>query len=252
MRINIFLQSWRTTTKDLPDDLRKMINVARKHDTHLEGLAFSREIIRAMPIWMHSAVENNRKVINNKECRCLRNNHKVMTVGQAETLANVTRHQNHKRRSSCRCAECKRAREEQGCSAPFKCMTKAMDLIRTLPPKWNPLSTLPEDFEPTELPNAEDENSQFFDWRITTHGTLADAFRVFTEGTSGHEIPTTEWEPDPDEPETEAYTDGSCTNEPGTGAQAGAGIHFTDESTPDRSIKIPADMKQTNQTGEIV
>ncbi|KAJ3824667.1 hypothetical protein F5880DRAFT_1479747, partial [Lentinula raphanica] len=251
-RINIFLQSWKTAKKDLPKDIRDMLKVAKKNNLRLEGIAFSRDIVRSMPIWLHTKVENVRKTHNSKECRCLREKHKVSTVGDAEQLAKVTRFQNHKRRSNCRCGECKKAREEHGCTAPFKCMTKAMDLIRALPPKWNPLSKLPEDFEPEELPKTDDKNSEFFDWRISTKGTLADAFRIFTEGAEVHEIPTTQWDPNPDSPEIEVYTDGSCQNTTEEGPQAGAGIHFPDENIPDRSIKIPSSLKQTNQTGEII
>ncbi|KAJ3777927.1 hypothetical protein FB446DRAFT_633123, partial [Lentinula raphanica] len=131
-------------------------------------------------------------------------------------LAKVTRHQNHKCHRNCRCMECKKACEDFGCTAPFKCMSKAMELIRILPSKWNPLSTLADDYSgPAEIPKAEDNDSHFFDWHITTHETLADAFRIFTEGVSYEGIPTTAWEPDPTNATPEAYTDGSCTNEAG-------------------------------------
>ncbi|KAJ3817209.1 RNase H-domain-containing protein [Lentinula raphanica] len=202
IKINIFLQSWHTQKKDLPDDLKKMLNIAKKHTLRLEGLAFSRSIIREMPIWLHKEIENARKNLNSKECRCLREKHGVRTVGQAESLAKVTRHQNHKRRSS--------SREDHGCTAPFKCMTKAMELIRALPPK------------------------------------------MFTEGVTPNGITANHWSPEPNGIATEAYTDGSCTNVNGEGPRAGAGVHFPDENIPDRSIRIPTSLKQTNQTGEII
>ncbi|KAJ3818263.1 ribonuclease H-like protein [Lentinula raphanica] len=48
------------------------------------------------------------------------------------------------------------------------------------------------------------------------------------------------------------YTDGSCANNGGDDAVAGAGI-FAGENNPlNRAIKIPRELEQSNQTGEIV
>ncbi|KAJ3971321.1 hypothetical protein EV361DRAFT_800326, partial [Lentinula raphanica] len=251
-KINIFLQSWRTNRNHLPKDLQNMIKVAQKHNLSLEGIAFSRETIRAMPIWLHRESAPLRKLHNGKECRCLRMNHGVKSVGDAEHLAKVTLHQNHKRRTNCRCAECKKAREEHQCPAPFRCMSKAMELIRSLPPKWNPFSTLPEDYEPASLPNPESRNSSNFDWKITTSTSLTDAFRIFTDGETHTDLPNRVWNYDYSEDNTlVAYTDGSCSND-ADGAKAGAGIHFPNEHNHDRAIRVPESLKQTNQTGEIV
>ncbi|KAJ3770096.1 hypothetical protein FB446DRAFT_647504, partial [Lentinula raphanica] len=253
-KLNIFLQSWHTNKGNLPKDLQDMISVARKYHLRMEGLAFSRETIRQMPIWLHREASSIRRIHNSKECRCLRTNHNVTTVGEAEMLAKITLHQNHKRRTNCRCAECKTARDEKGCPAPYKCMSKAMELIRALPPKWNPLSKLPEDDEPDAIPGTGSRNSALFDWRLTTTGTLADAFRIFTEGETNDELPTRQWDQNID-PGANApvlvYTDGSCSNDT-NGPEAGAGIHFPDDTERDRAIKIPQSLKQTNQTGEII
>ncbi|KAJ3847836.1 hypothetical protein EV368DRAFT_76512 [Lentinula lateritia] len=53
-KINIFLQSWNTDSRKLPKDLQDMITVAKRHGLHLDGLAFSRNISREMPVWLHS------------------------------------------------------------------------------------------------------------------------------------------------------------------------------------------------------
>lgn len=52
-KINLFLQSWNTDKKQLPKDLHDMIKVGEKYGLRMEGLAFSREILRQMPIWLH-------------------------------------------------------------------------------------------------------------------------------------------------------------------------------------------------------
>ncbi|KAJ3714177.1 hypothetical protein C8R42DRAFT_591672 [Lentinula raphanica] len=127
-----------------------------------------------------------------------------------------------------------------------------MELVRSLPPKWNPLSTLPEDYEPDSLPEPEDKNSSNFDWKITTTKTLTDAFRIFTEGDQCKELPDRSWSHRQNEldPIT-AYTDGSCSNN-ADGPVAGAGVHLPGNTELDRAIRIPEALKQTNQTGEII
>ncbi|KAJ3753757.1 hypothetical protein EV360DRAFT_25337, partial [Lentinula raphanica] len=78
---------------------------------------------------------------------------------------------------TCRCTECTRARL-QNCDSPFRCLTRAGEILRALPHKWNPSMQQPEDAdEERELPNG-----LHFDNRITTTGSLTDAFRIFTEG----------------------------------------------------------------------
>ncbi|KAJ3979762.1 hypothetical protein F5890DRAFT_1420828, partial [Lentinula detonsa] len=79
-KINVFLQSWNSNTSKLPKDLRDMISIAKKYGARLEGLTFSREIIRQMPIWLYSEAKNAHKLRNSKESRCLRQNHNVKTV----------------------------------------------------------------------------------------------------------------------------------------------------------------------------
>ncbi|KAJ3852449.1 hypothetical protein EV368DRAFT_19942, partial [Lentinula lateritia] len=69
-----------------------------------------------------------------------------------------------------------------GCQIPYKCFAKAIELMHALLPKWNPLTELPEDYKPEEIPKTDTAHSTYFDWRITTKGALADAFRIFTEG----------------------------------------------------------------------
>ncbi|KAJ3991417.1 hypothetical protein F5050DRAFT_1545391, partial [Lentinula boryana] len=92
----------------------------------------------------------------------------------------------HCRRWNCRCVECEAARTKH-CHSPFKCYSRANNILKLLPPKWNPLVEQPNDekWEPNKCP----ENSVTFENRITTKGTLADAFCIFTEGTTTNNLP---------------------------------------------------------------
>ncbi|KAJ3724920.1 ribonuclease H-like domain-containing protein [Lentinula guzmanii] len=49
-----------------------------------------------------------------------------------------------------------------------------------------------------------------------------------------------------------AYTDGSCENNGGEDAVAGAGIFVTENNPLNRAIRIPNELVQSNQTGEII
>ncbi|KAJ3804368.1 hypothetical protein F5876DRAFT_53492, partial [Lentinula aff. lateritia] len=250
-KINIFLQSWNTVKTKLPKDLQDMIQIANKYRLRLDGLAFSRNIIREIPIWLHKEATGIRKVHNSKESRCLRQNHCVFTVGEVQKLALVTQHHNHRRRTKCLCAQCKKVRTEDGCQNPYKCFAKAMELMHILPPKWNPLKELPEDYEPEVIPETGTAHSTYFDWRITTKGTLADAFRIFTEGEPTRSIPKNKRNTGALE-EINIYTDGSCAKDSKEGPTAGAGIFSPDDETMTRAIKIPPTLKQTNQMGELI
>ncbi|KAJ3744964.1 hypothetical protein DFH05DRAFT_1372916, partial [Lentinula detonsa] len=66
---------------------------------------------------------------------------------------------------------------------------KPKELLQTLPEKWNPLSVLPKDHEPDELHPPDINEGITFDHRITTRGSLADAFRIFTQGETSNAIP---------------------------------------------------------------
>ncbi|KAJ3982361.1 hypothetical protein F5890DRAFT_1379820, partial [Lentinula detonsa] len=102
-KINTFLQSWTSNSSKLPKDLRDLISIAKKYGARTEGLAFSRNIIRQMPIWLHSKAADIHKLHNSKESRCLRQNHGVITVGDIETQAQKIRTPRHGRRRNCRC-----------------------------------------------------------------------------------------------------------------------------------------------------
>ncbi|KAG7451418.1 uncharacterized protein BT62DRAFT_927124 [Guyanagaster necrorhizus] len=57
-------------------------------------------------------------------------------------------------------------------------MLRAKDLLDTLPSKWDPRFMLPEDYE--EAPK-EIEGGFEFDRRITTYGSVAAIFQIFTQ-----------------------------------------------------------------------
>ncbi|KAJ3743618.1 hypothetical protein DFH05DRAFT_1373762, partial [Lentinula detonsa] len=91
-----------------------------------------------------------------------------------------------------------------------------------------------------------------FENRVTTKGTLADAFRIFTEGTTTNNLPDPHPQRDEDIDEVIIYTDGSCTNNGNDNAKAGAGIFCPSNEDLNRAIRLPNEIPQTNQSGEII
>ncbi|KAJ7075053.1 hypothetical protein C8R43DRAFT_910770, partial [Mycena crocata] len=92
-----------------------------------------------------------------------------------------------------------------------------------------------------------------FDPRITTHGTLADTFRIFTQDLENPSdtAPDTRHVEDPPEGIT-VYTDGSALNNGMENATACVGVFFGDGDPKNRSLRVPDLLKTSNNVGEIV
>jgi hypothetical protein len=134
----MYLQSWRTNTrsKNLPKDLKDMVKVADKYNLHMDGLAISREIQREAILWHHIKSDATRGTFNRGEqTLCLKNNHKIMTVGGAVDMARRHGTALHQNRRDCRCASCTDMRHTYHCHSPWRCYQRARVLLDTLPNK---------------------------------------------------------------------------------------------------------------------
>ncbi|THU83858.1 hypothetical protein K435DRAFT_733727, partial [Dendrothele bispora CBS 962.96] len=256
IRQNIFLQTWNTYTNNMQTpDLKILTDTAKKFGLRIEGMAFSRSIIRQMPIWYHKEADSIIRTLNHTQAsQCLKKNHAVRTVGDTETLANMLQNDQHTMENNCNCECCTHLRTNPHCEHPHSCMKQALKLINTLPPKWDPRSILPEDYQ--KKPQRTDPDWIPFDARITTNGSLADVFRIFTDSSV---IPINTL-PDlrrqvPENADTGniiVATDGSCYNNGEDNARAGAGIYVSPDHQMNRSAKLPLYIGQSNQNGEIV
>ncbi|KAJ7601723.1 hypothetical protein DFH06DRAFT_902622, partial [Mycena polygramma] len=91
----------------------------------------------------------------------------------------------HKHIFNCKCSSCQVSRAITGCLHPNKCYAKAREMLNSLEYKWDPRMMQPEDWEEHQKPAEQDGGDPAvveFDSRITTNGTLGDAFRIFTDG----------------------------------------------------------------------
>ncbi len=260
VRMNPLLQSWRPKVLALPRPLQAMIQVSEKYNLRVEGLAFSRSILRGMPMWYHihgdkEAMTKLTRVSN--AVRCLRDRHELRVVGDFEAFANNFHAPGHLSKTSCKCAGCELARNQDGCEKPYLCAERAKSLLDTLPPKWDPRGEHPCDYEEeiyqVHKQRAEEIGNGLvpFDRRISTAGNVGEAFRIFTSGNVSNERLNTE-EPERTRAYAIAATDGSCLKNGQADASAGAGVYFGPGDPRNVSVKLPATLQQSNQTGEAV
>ncbi|KAF8178319.1 hypothetical protein K438DRAFT_1470821, partial [Mycena galopus ATCC 62051] len=253
VRINPILQSWKTSSGPLSGikpELKSLLETAKTFQVRPEGLAFSREILRQMPIFFHREADAGiRRLNNSKPSICLRDKHMVRLVGDAEKIALGRRVRAHQNSAECNCDNCQRCKEELGCADPNECYKKAEQLLDKLPYKWDPRKDQPEDYE--YEPEDPENEWVVFDRNITVTGPLANIFRIFTEGDVSNEVADMRLEDGFAEGVTIA-TDGSCFENGQDNACAGAGIFYAEEDGRNRAIKLPHEMEQSNQTAEMV
>ncbi len=257
LRINPFLQKWKPRVHGLPDALDGMMKVARKYGVRLEGLAFSRNILRAMPMWDHAYADRSalgRLIVPSKLLTCLQSKHSACTVGEFEILASILNDATHRTIRTCKCTGCTRTRSATGCNNPHQCAKRAKNMLGTLPGKWNPLERQPEDNERCDWEELVQEQLSTdlvpFDRRVTTHGNLGHALRIFTAPTQVSNGLLTNDLNENGMAMTVA-TDGSCLNNGERNAQAGAGVFVELGHESNANFRLPANLEQSNQTAEI-
>ncbi|KAJ7448256.1 hypothetical protein B0H11DRAFT_1744380, partial [Mycena galericulata] len=227
----------------------------------MEALAVSRKAQREASVWYHEKSQADSRLFNSGQAvPCLRNKHRVTTVGDAEILARKTATARHTARRDCHCVSCKDARETVGCNAPHVCFKKARDMLESLPRKWNPLRAQPEDYEAEDqeknhmdaVANTE-EDTVTFNTTISEQ-TLADTIRLFVnpEEMGTRNPPDTKMEPEPDEEPNTVYTDGSALENGSDNARAGSGIYYGENDERNMAIKVPKKLDPSNQVAEVL
>ncbi len=258
LRINPFLQRWKPRVYGLPDELQGMMNVARKYGVRLEGLAFTRRTLETMLMWDHALADRiklGRLSIPSRLLSCLQNGHAARTVRDFMSIAEVLNDPSHKPRATCMCTRCNNMRAEARCDNPHLCGVRAKAMIDTIPNRWNPRCQQPDDHERDDRNDLLRENLEEgavpFDRRVTTHGNIGHAIRIFTDPgpTADESVPMALEE---DGSRITIATDGSCTNNGESNARAGAGIYVGEDHALNRSFRLPDGIEQSNQTGEVV
>ncbi|KAF8079075.1 hypothetical protein FPV67DRAFT_1389245, partial [Lyophyllum atratum] len=251
VRMNIFLQSWKSKATEkagVCPDLLQLQSTAKKYGVRPEGLAFTKDLVRQRPIWFHSDADPKiRRHAHGRAAVCLRDNHGVRSVGDAERVAARLVSPLHQPNSECECTSCMEVENETGCLHPHECSNKAKALLRLLPPKWHP-GFAPEGV-PDDGEDAEDESGARFRRHIVTDGPLADIFRIFTTGPRVGELPDLE-PPSRDGNVLLLAVKGCCMNSSKDNARAGAGIFCGENRAKDRGVRVPPPLPQSSQSAE--
>ncbi|CDO76071.1 hypothetical protein BN946_scf184814.g4 [Trametes cinnabarina] len=259
LRVNPFLQHWTPTRNKLPEELKAIVDAARKWGLRLEGRAISRTILRALPMWDHIQADRTKiRSLASKSAAsaCLKHRHGLRTVGDFEMLAVEQYDPGHSVRGTCNCDRCTYLKMDLHCKNPQACYSRAAEFLNMLPQKWDPRGEHPEDYEgdlareaAALFENEEQGDIEIFDRTVTVHGTISDALRLFTA--TEDVCPRL---PDISVHQSagiiRAATDGSCLRNGERNAQAGAGVFFGPNSADNISVRLPASIEQTNQTGE--
>ncbi|KAK0219230.1 hypothetical protein IW262DRAFT_1248647, partial [Armillaria fumosa] len=183
--------------------------------------------------------------------KCLRMNHNLQTVGEAEELAQLLDDPNHNttsRNLRCSCYICEAMKENLNCTNPNECLLRAKELMDTLPQKWDPRFMLPEDYE--DSPTPVDEGIEF-DRRVTTYGMIANTFHIFTEGKVCNHLPDLRL-CGRAENVIQAATEGACLKDDTSGTSSGAGVCIEGGNNLQIAVKIPTSLQQSQQVGEVV
>ena len=271
-RTNQFLQSWHSRSKTrsannknpptIPKDLKEMLKTAKKYGVRLEAVHPSPETTSVLPAIRNIQTLENEKpdTLCDKFGKCLRNKHRIRTIHDAKSLTDNIPN-NHKKNKKCRCTRCAsiRTATEGTCKHPNKCIERAKTLLASIKDKWNPTTTHPTEFftfplkdeiGPEYNPQTDETTHTLDPYR--TEESLTDCFTVFTSHPAppSHKTRRANRTQTFTDPKITIYTDGSCSNNGETSAQAGSGIWFGDEDARNTSLRVPGP-EQSNQTGEL-
>ncbi|KAL1945502.1 hypothetical protein VTO73DRAFT_2353 [Trametes versicolor] len=261
--VNTFLQTWDVSTRvaaGLPQDLKRMIQAAKKYNVRVDSPNPQRALIDALPIWYHFGLDEGRSTANSPASRCLRANHRVVTVADClRVSAKLSAGSGHCPVATCVCAGCIADREVSACPNPHRCACAALKAVEQLEEKWRPTDSLSEDglsltrrrVEMNRVA-AERGDALLFDPSVSQGAPVGHAFRVFAKDRMGGSVAARR-APRPfqvaDEM-IEVFTDGSCSQNGAANAAAGAGAWFGEDDPRNTAARVPGPL-QSNQTGEV-
>jgi ribonuclease HI len=268
-QMNVYLQTWRPglhSGSTLPRNIKAMLKVGRDFNLNFTSLKLSDSLKKKLPAWYHIGINHHfsGRLNNTPTSKCLRERHKVKTIG--DLIQNVRRSrdqtetQRHLDRTNCACHYCKNDRLSHGCTTPNKCHKMAMQLLEQIQPKWNPNNQSPFDgFTHTQnrqqinVTARRDNKEILFDPSLTSDDDLSHNFRIFAEKNSSCVDPAYRKQRPINLPEETitVFTDGSCLENGTEEARAGSGVWYGPEHVDNVSLRIPGE-NQSNQVAELI
>jgi len=190
-RMNMFIQKWKPFTRGpqamiLGDETLRMLKIAKKYNTNLGAIRLSTSVKAKLPSWYHPGTPP--RPLTNVATKCLLKKHKVSTVVELIKLANKAQAQNrgqdHIPALTCICRDCVHERIG-GCKNPHACAEEALEHLREIAPKYNPLEIdLHDNLSLMHRRKMSNKNAQdsggdtLFDPTITCRNSLAECFRT--------------------------------------------------------------------------
>ena len=144
--INTFLQTWTLPTKGpraetMNKNIRRMLDIAKKHDTNLAVIRLSPRVRPNLPAWYHPGAIT--RPITNVKAKCILKNHMAKSVADmiqiGKKLRVRMRGTTHTPTQACICIGCVQDRQK-GCKNPHACTVEAETHLNDIAPKYNPLA----------------------------------------------------------------------------------------------------------------
>src|SRR5258708_9291707 len=264
---NIFLQTIymknRYTSRALPNEIRKTLNIGAKYNLHLDVPKLSLEHKIKLPAWHHIGITPGaRHREYNSHARCLRTQHKVETISdliiQEQILEDLTH--NIENITRCECHNCKKYRKE-GCTHPHACFNKASQILNDIAPKFNPQEDdhllseeITKDDRAVTIKNAigPPEKIKIFNPDTTTKGSIHENLQIFTNPTKC-KLETVRQDPKTQNPpDITAYTNGSCDQNSDKNAKASLGVWFSTNNPNNIGAPIGKTIIQSNNMAKLL
>ncbi|KAH6905948.1 ribonuclease H-like domain-containing protein [Coprinopsis sp. MPI-PUGE-AT-0042] len=264
--LNMFLQTWDATTRAnrsrAPWIIRQILKSAKEYNVTFALKDLSDPLKREMPIWHHlgfGGADSFRQ--NSTHAACLRSTHEILSPQEACKKRRKRKPYVPKKRpptpkKRCACEDCT-VQRETGCNDPEGCRVTATKIMGKLPAQWKPSPENQAQRDCEYPPNEIYDNSQGkeFERDKPTQTSLAECFRVFTAKNQSFEETHANLPP-PDAPPSRTtvvvYTDGSCFDNGSDEAKAGAGAWFGDDDPRNIAARVPPNVAQSNNSGEIM
>ena len=267
-RINTFIQTWSPSTrgerrKNLNQDIIRMIQVAQKYQLTFTAIRLAPHLQNLLPTWYHPSAEN--RPMRNPATKCLIKNHRTQTIADllkiSARLRAPQQPRPHEMNPWCLCRDCIQDRIRKKCKDPHQCAKEALERIRTIFPKMNPLYqggwhgnlSLTSARKRMNIQTKSQNGSVTFDPTITTKNELNECFRIFTDPTKTTKQPAQRRITPGAELRhrtSEIYTDGACINNGKKNARSGSGVWFSPNDPRNNAAKNSGD-NQSNQVGEL-
>jgi len=177
-------------------------------------------------------------------------NHKALTVGEIETLADALLNPEHNGDPNCLCNECTESGDTMGCENPHRCFQKAAELLNLLPPKWHPKSILVEEEGIIVDETDTDETKRVnFNKNLETTGTLKEIFRIFTEGETSNTLPIIR--NDDEQAQNITLRSTACILGQNEDKRLGAAVYHQDDSTKNLRLRLNPPENQAETYAEL-